>query len=143
MTFDMRLCEVRDETREETWEEAWDVVSHEKARETARNLIAMGLPLEQIAQATGLTLEEVASLGVTANTHTDQRTLQQIVEERVEESKMLWLANGEERGEKQGFDRGIRETRIETARNLIAMGLPLEQIARAVGLSIEEVKALL
>ena len=35
---------------------------HQKARETARNLIAMGLSLEQIAQAVGLSLDEVEAL---------------------------------------------------------------------------------
>jgi transcription initiation factor IIE alpha subunit len=34
----------------------------EKVREIARNLIGMSFPDEQIAQATGLTMEEVAKL---------------------------------------------------------------------------------
>lgn len=54
MTYDMKLCEVRDET----WEEA----SREKALQTARNLLLMSFPLEQTAQATGLTLQEVRAL---------------------------------------------------------------------------------
>ena len=58
MTYDMRLCEVRDET----WDEAWEEASREKALQTARNLLLMGLPVEQIAQATGLPIEEVEAL---------------------------------------------------------------------------------
>ena len=54
MTYDMKLCEVRDET----WEEA----SHERAVNTARNLLGMGLSSQQIAQATRLPLEEVMAL---------------------------------------------------------------------------------
>ena len=54
MTFDMKLCEVRDET--------WGQASYQKACDTARNLISMGLSAEQISQATGLSLEEVEGL---------------------------------------------------------------------------------
>ena len=38
---------------------------------------------------------------------------------------------------------GVREIRLETAKNFIAMGLSLEQIAQAVGLPLEEAEALL
>ena len=38
------------------------VGSHERAAQTARNLLSMGFPLQQTAQATGLSLEEVQSL---------------------------------------------------------------------------------
>ena len=143
MTFDMRLCEVRDETREETWEEAWDEASYEKALQTARRALERGLAPDVVSEITGLSIEEVESLGVEANAHTDQRTLQQIVEERVEESKMLWFANGEERGEKQGFDRGSREKALQTARAFLAMGLSVQQVAQGTGLSLEEVESLL
>ena len=128
MTFDMRLCEVRDET------------AYEKALETARRALQRGLAPEVVSEITGLSIDDVESLGVTASTNdVRDRELQQIIEERVEqmlnqrvkENKMLWLAQG------------TRETRLETARNLIAMGLPLEQIAQAVGLSLEEVEGLL
>ena len=36
--------------------------SHRKALETARNLCAMGLSIEKIVQATGLTIQEVESI---------------------------------------------------------------------------------
>ena len=63
------------------------------------------------------------------NQQTEQ-FIEERVEERIKESKMLWLAQG------------TREKARETARNLIAMGLPLEQIAQAVGLTLEEVEGL-
>ncbi|UTC60740.1 hypothetical protein E4N70_03985 [Treponema vincentii] len=37
--------------------------SHQKALETAKNLLQFGLSREKIAQATGLTQEEVESMG--------------------------------------------------------------------------------
>ena len=52
------LAEGRAEGREEGRQEG----SHLKALETARNLIQMGLMDEQIAQATGLSIEQVQSL---------------------------------------------------------------------------------
>ena len=76
------------------------------------------------------------------NQQTEQ-FIEERVEERLKESKMLWFANGEERGEKQGFDRGSRQKALQTARNLIAMGLDADQIAQATGLSIEDVRELM
>ena len=69
--------------------------------------------------------------------------LQDIVYQRakqiVEENKMLWLAEGDT----QGFDRGIRENKLQTARAFLAMGLPIEQVAQGTGLSVDEVRELL
>ena len=63
-------CEVRDETREATWDEAWgqawDQAWQECSRDTkiatARNLLSMGLSVQQVAQGTGLSLDEVRAL---------------------------------------------------------------------------------
>ena len=62
MTYDMKLCEVRDETREQTWGEVWGQASYEKAMQTARAFLAMGLSAQQVAQGTGLPVEEVETL---------------------------------------------------------------------------------
>ena len=58
MTYDMKLCEVRDETREQTWEEA----SRDKALDTARRALGRGFAPDVVADLTGLTLDEVQSL---------------------------------------------------------------------------------
>ena len=65
--------------------------------------------------------------------------LQEIVDQRVEENKMLWIAQGDT----QGFDKGSREKALQTAHNLLAMGLTAQQTAQAVGLSVDEVASLL
>ena len=64
--------------------------------------------------------------------------LQEIVDQRVEENKMLWLAQGDT----QGFDKGSRDTKLQTARSFLAMGFGVEQTAQAVGLSVDEVQQL-
>ena len=62
MTYDMKLCEVRDETWDEAWGQAWQEGSRDTKIATARNLLSMGLSVQQVAQGTGLSVDEVASL---------------------------------------------------------------------------------
>ena len=53
---------------------------------------------------------------------------------------------GEERGRNEGISiglsQGAREAKIETAKNLLSIGLPQEQIALVTGLSPEEIEKL-
>ena len=58
MTYDMKLCEVR----EETWEEAWEEGSYKKAQETARRALERGFAPDVVADLTGLSIEEVEEL---------------------------------------------------------------------------------
>ena len=64
--------------------------------------------------------------------------LQEIVDQRIEENKMLWLAQGEERG----FDKGSRERAVATARAFLEMGLSAQQVALGTALPLEEVQKL-
>ena len=45
-------------------------------------------------------------------------------------------------GEARGLAEGSRQTRLETAKNLLQFGLSIENIAKATGLTQEEVEAL-
>ena len=72
-----------------------------------------------------------------------------IAVQRAEEREIAFaegIKQGIERGIEQGIERGFADgsyqNKLETAKNLIAMNLPIENIAQATGLSIEEVKAL-
>ncbi len=56
----------------------------------------------------------------------------------VKEARSEALAEGEAKGKAEG----LAEGKAETAKNLLAMGLPIEQIVRATGLSQEEVQRL-
>ena len=62
------------------------------------------------------------------------------------ETVMGWMAaqkkEGIAIGDTQGFDRGVRNTKLQTARNLLSMGMSAQQIAQAVGLSPDEVQQL-
>ncbi len=60
------------------------------------------------------------------------------VKEALAEGKAEGLAEGEAKGKAEG----LAEGKAQTAKNLLAMGLPIEQIVRATGLSQEEVQRL-
>ncbi|UTC67315.1 MULTISPECIES: Rpn family recombination-promoting nuclease/putative transposase [unclassified Treponema] len=59
-----------------------------------------------------------------------------------QEAGRIAFAEGIEQGIEQGFSDGSYQKALETAKNLRAMNFPIENIAQAVGLSIEEVQAL-
>lgn len=46
-------------------------------------------------------------------------------------------------GFSSGIQQGKHEQALETAKNFLSMGLPIEQIAKGTGLSIEEIKTLI
>ncbi|MCQ2264410.1 MAG: hypothetical protein MJZ70_09005, partial [Bacteroidales bacterium] len=60
------------------------------------------------------------------------------------------LEKGMEKGLKEGMVKGMEKGReegrqrlLETARNLLRMGIPLDDVAQATGLSVEELQPLL
>ena len=64
----------------------------------------------------------------------------------IEQGKSLGLAEGKSlglvEGKSLGLVEGARQAKLETARNLRTMGLSVENIAQATGLSVQEVDAL-
>ena len=58
-------------------------------------------------------------------------------------AKEAGIAEGLQQGKKEGLAEGEYNAKIETAKNLLVMGLSVEQISKATGLSIEEVKSLM
>ena len=58
------------------------------------------------------------------------------------EGKSLGLAEGKFLGLAEGEVRGSRQKALETARNLLVIGLSIENIAKATGLTVEEVETL-
>ena len=52
------------------------------------------------------------------------------------------LKEGIAEGITQGITQGSQQKAIETAKNLLTMSLSVENIAKATGLSIEEIQAL-
>ena len=49
---------------------------------------------------------------------------------------------GLQAGIQQGIEQGAYETKLETAKNLLSMGLSLEQVAQGTGLPLETVMEL-
>ena len=60
----------------------------------------------------------------------------------IERGKEQGIAQGRELGIVQGREQGIVQGREEVARNLLAMGMPVEEIARASELPVEKVRSL-
>lgn len=55
---------------------------------------------------------------------------------------LLGMQRGRMEGRKEGIREGIKEGIVETARNLINMGMSYEDIVKATGLSIEVIEKL-
>ena len=60
----------------------------------------------------------------------------------VEQGKSLGLAEGKSIGLAEGEARGSRQKALETARNLLVIGLSIENIAKVTGLTVQEVEKL-
>ena len=60
----------------------------------------------------------------------------------VERGKSLGLAEGKSLGLAEGEVRGSRQKALETARNLLVIGLSIDNIAKATGLTVQEVETL-
>ena len=66
-----------------------------------------------------------------------------LCQEDFERDRISGLTAAEQKGLKRGREEGISQNKIETARNLLAMNvLTHEQIAQAVGLSVEKIDEL-
>ncbi len=54
----------------------------------------------------------------------------------------LGKREGREEGMQLGLSQGRHDTQLETARNFLAMGFDLQQIAQGTGLSVDELQTL-
>ena len=59
---------------------------------------------------------------------------------KYEHDRASCINEGYRQGIEQGFAYGSYQTKLETAKNLLQLGLSIENIAEATGLSEEEVK---
>ena len=64
-----------------------------------------------------------------------------IAVQRAEEREIAF-AQGISQGRSEGIAQGSYQTKIETAKNLLGLGLSIENIAQATGLSKQEVEVL-
>ena len=54
-----------------------------------------------------------------------------------------WLRQGKEQGFEAGLQQGAYQTKLETARSFLSMGLSPEQVAQGTGLSLEVIQQLI
>ena len=66
-------------------------------------------------------------------------TLEMIEEEIRENAMQIGVKQGREEGREEGITQGLQQGIIQTAYNLKVLGLSLEKIVQATGLSMEEV----
>ena len=64
------------------------------------------------------------------------------LKEGIEKGIEKGFEKGIEKGIEKGREEGVYQNKLETAKKLIEMGLPLENIANATGLNMQEVAQL-
>lgn len=67
---------------------------------------------------------------------------EQGIEKGIEKGIEQGIEKGIEKGIEQGIEKGAYQKTIEVAKNLKDIGIPLAQIAKGTGLSIEEIERL-
>ena len=78
---------------------------------------------------------------ITEIKHNDQRRHDYMIMTAFEaDAKRMGRLEGRREGEAKGFSDGSRQKALETAKNLMALGLSIENIAQATGLSKQEVE---
>ena len=64
------------------------------------------------------------------------------IKNSVDTAKREGIAEGKEIGMKEGMEKGMNQKALEIAKNMLAMGLSAEQVAKATQLSLEIIKNL-
>ena len=62
--------------------------------------------------------------------------------EGLEQGLQQGLQQGLEQGLQQGLEQGSRQANLQSAKNLKALGVAVDVIAQATGLSVEEIESL-
>ena len=75
-------------------------------------------------------------------TYAREQGLKEGIQQGIQEGKLEGLQQGKLEGLQQEKQEGKLEAKLETAANMKKMGLPLEIILQATGLTLEQVEAL-
>ncbi len=99
--------------------------------------------LEEIAEVRALTKEEQMQYDHALKVYRDNyNTFQGAIEEGMKEGREKGLKEGREKGIKEGREKGRADKTKEVAQNMKKMGMSIEQIAQACGISVEEAEKL-
>ena len=97
--------------------------------------------LEKIKAMEVPEMEQAINAYYTITASSEFRELERLREKaRHDEAQALYHA--EQKGIRKGIQQGISERNIEIAKNLLDMGMPLDQIVRATGLPYHEIEGL-
>jgi len=107
--------------------------AEQKAIETAKNFLRMGISQEQIAKGTGLSLEMLQSLarewGITPN-----------VRDKFKDSFLTEYDYDTDIAVQR--EEAAEQAKIETAKNMLLENLPIDLVVRTTGLSLETIQKL-
>ncbi|MBQ1589042.1 MAG: Rpn family recombination-promoting nuclease/putative transposase [Prevotella sp.] len=99
--------------------------------------------LEEIAEVRALTKEEQMQYDHALKVYRDNyNTFQGAIEEGMKEGREKGLKEGREEGIKEGREEGRADKTKEIVQNMKKMGMSIEQIAQACGISVEEAEKL-
>ena len=99
--------------------------------------------LEEIAEVRALTKEEQMQYDHALKVYRDNyNTFQGAIEEGMKEGREKGLKEGKEEGIKEGREEGRADKTKEIVQNMKKMGMSIEQIAQACGISVEEAEKL-
>ena len=99
--------------------------------------------LEEIAEVRALTKEEQMQYDHALKVYRDNyNTFQGAIEEGMKEGREKGMKEGREKGIKEGREEGRADKTKEIVQNMKKMGMSIEQIAQACGISVEEAEKL-
>ena len=118
-------------------EEAFEEGAEKKAIETAKILLQLSTPIDNILKATGLSLEKLKSLA-------NENGIPINIKNKVFNSSITEYDYDTDIAvqREEAFEEGAEKKAIETAKTAISMGLDLEKIAKLTGLSLEFIQSL-
>ena len=118
-------------------EEAFEEGAEKKAIETAKILLQLSTPIDNISKATGLSLEKLKSLA-------NENGIPINIKNKVFNSSITEYDYDTDIAvqREEAFEEGAEKKAIETAKTAISMGLDLEKIAKLTGLSLEFIQSL-
>ena len=97
------------------------------------------LPTTEELEISGFTDAELRAYDKFWDSVSVERTL---LDDRYQKGKEEGRAEGKEEGRAEGRAEGMSQRSLEIARNLLSLGLPINQITQATGLTEEEIELL-
>ena len=97
------------------------------------------LPTTEELEISGFTDAELRAYDKFWDSVSVERTL---LDDRYQKGKEEGRAEGKEEGRAEGRAEGMSQRSLEIARNLLSLGLPIDQITQATGLTEEEIELL-